>query len=162
MGARVRERSRAHACTRVRVGDSGTRTTCPRSNRQSSVISSAERPFIPALLWLACCPAFRPVCAPGTAGFGQTAVLFTIPSATVGEVRMVTTVSFSQPSSNSLDTCHFSSLTALPLLEKDVGDRGAVVGIGSLCQPPQSVFGRLAGNAATCISLDEGTGWPSE
>lgn len=81
----------------------------------------------------------------------------------MGEVRIVTTVSFSLALTQQPGHLPLLLLDSPPpLLEKDAGDRGPVVGIGSHCQQPQSLFGGLAGDPATCISRDEGTGCPSE
>lgn len=62
--AEPKYKSPRNMCMRVGNLRAGETATCLQANRWESVISSAEQPSVPALLWLALCPVSCPLSVP--------------------------------------------------------------------------------------------------
>lgn len=133
---RERECSRTCVCTHVRVGNLRTLgpSTCPPSNRH--LLSSAQLksplscPYVagslPCLL--------LSVCAPGVAGWSQKCCFIHTLGNSGGNKDCSRFFFFflSDPHPTAWALATPPSRQPLPLPEKDLGDRGPVVGIGSL------------------------------
>lgn len=145
-------------CVHVRVGNLRTLepSTCPQSNRHRLSSAQLKSPLsCPAVAGSLPC-----LCSLSLPLELQTeirsAVSFTIPSAAVGEVRIVTTGSL-WPPTHSLDTC-YSSLTTLSLPEKDMGDREPVVVISSHCPTTTEFIWRAGGKLLVFpLTKEQGT-----